>query len=53
MMIKIESLEVENQETLARERAEGCTSEPTAEITPLPLECFHLVGGGDSITVLG
>ena len=50
--MKIESLSVENEQTFSREQAE-VTPQPTAEITPLPPECFHLVGGGESINVLG
>ena len=36
------------------EQAEDFAFQPQSpEITPLPLECFKLVGGGDSLVVLG
>lgn len=49
----IESLAIENQEILSSEEAEDSAPQQTAEITPLPLESFKLVGGGSSIVLLG
>jgi hypothetical protein len=51
--MNIENLAIENQETLSSEQSEDAVSQQTAEIRPLALESFKLVGGGSSVVLLG
>ena len=48
------NVNIENQEfPFFIEQAEDFASQAqSAEITPSPLECFKLVGGGDSLVLL-
>ena len=50
--MNIEKLAIENQEVPSNEQDEGSPLQ-TAEITPLPPESYHLVGGGDGIGLVG
>jgi hypothetical protein len=47
------NFEIENPEISSTEQVEDSETLHNAEITLLPLEYFKLVGGGDSITLLG
>ena len=45
-------LAIESPETLSGEKPKTLTPQQSAEITPLPLDSFKLIGGGTGIVVL-
>lgn len=49
--MNVELVAIENQEPLSTDQAEDPSRQQTAEITPLALESFKLVGGGTGIVV--
>ena len=50
--MNVETFAIEDQELPSAEQAEDASSQQAAEITPLALDCFKLIGGGSSIVVL-
>ena len=51
--MNLETLAIESEELLTTHQAADFASEQAAEITPLPMESFKLIGGGSSIILLG
>jgi hypothetical protein len=49
--MNVETLAIEDQEPLSADQAEDASRQQTAEITPLALESFKLIGGGSGIVV--
>lgn len=47
-----DNLAIESPETLSGEKPKTLTPQQSAEITPLPLDSFKLIGGGNGIVVL-
>jgi hypothetical protein len=50
--MNFKTLAIETRELPSTEETENLTCQETAEIAPLPLESFRLVGGGEGIVVL-
>ena len=48
----VQAFAIESPETLSGEKPETLTPQQSADITPLPLDSFRLVGGGDGVIVL-
>lgn len=51
--MNLETLATEFEAMPTTQQSTDCASGLAPEITPLALECFKLVGGGESIVLLG
>jgi len=47
--MNLETLAIENQDLHITNQVADCGSDQTAQVTPMSVECFKLVGGGSSI----
>jgi hypothetical protein len=50
--MNLDTIAFETQSTITTNTDAGAT-EQLSDITPMPLECFNLVGGGSGIVLLG
>jgi hypothetical protein len=51
--MNLDTLAFESQATITTNTDADCAADQASEITPMPMECFSLVGGGTGIVLLG